>query len=155
MTKDSLHQEALARAKKAGIPVEYVELALRAKRKDRPYVVEFEVAVEGPFYRITKEGPSTILYINIDHPFYRYCYGLPGFTQRQRDMVEILLWSLAIPEVEGDDQTQKMYVQERQQWSKGLRYAFEKLNEIMDFDSLYEAELAKEFDEEWLEDEDG
>jgi hypothetical protein len=154
VTKDSLHQEALGRAKKANIPVEYVELALRAKRRDRPYVVEFEVAIEGPFYRITKEGPSTILYINIDHPFYRYCYGLPSSTEHQRDMIEILLWSLAIPEVEADDEKQLMYVRERQHWSKNLAIAFNELNKIMDFDSEWDAESYKEFDEEPEDDTD-
>ena len=130
---DSLHQEALERAAKVGISPDLMEMALRAERKDRPYIVELESKVEGSFYRCTQEGPSKILYINTHHPFFVECYMAEGSTPEYRDGLEIFLWVLGLGELEAEDErTRKFYVSERHIWSQRLGPALKQLAIAMD-----------------------
>jgi hypothetical protein len=130
MTTDSLHQEAAARGRRAGISSDLMEAALRAQRQDRPYVVEYEDKPCMPFYRVTLEGPSRILYINTAHPFFTELYAAPGATRRFRDGLEVFLWCLGICELQAAAPDQATYVQERRLWSGDLAIALPILSRI-------------------------
>jgi hypothetical protein len=129
-TADSLHQEAIRRAQKVGISPELMELALRAQRGDRPYVVELEDNGHTSFYRITIEGPSRILYINTGHPFFTEMYMGEGSTQAFRDGLEVFLWCLGLAELEASEADQVTYAQERHRWSQELAIALPLLTQI-------------------------
>lgn len=138
------------RAKRVGISPTLMEMALRAERRDRPYVVEFEsVEGESEFYRCTQEGPSKILYINTAHPFFSECYMVPGSTPSYRNGLEVLLWTLGLAELEASDEDRKRYVTERVYWSRRLAPALRQLAIINDHEGLrdYEASMAE--DGEW------
>lgn len=138
---DSLYQEARERAKKVNVAPDLMALAIRGERKDRPYVVEFESKVAGPFFRVTQEGPSKVLYINMDHPFFLDTYMAPGSTVRYRDALEVFLWTLGLCELEApDERTRLFYLQERQGWSERLRVAVPILAELMDHAGAREME---------------
>lgn len=134
---DSLAREAAERARKVGLTPEIMEAALLAKRGDRPFVVEIENRTSGEsFYRVTQEGESRILYLNIGHPFYDTIYSPPGATARYRAAVELMLWTLGISELDATPADAKIYAQERRVWSEHLRVGAPILDEILDLPGL-------------------
>jgi len=130
--RDSLRQEAMARAAKARISPEIMEQALLTERQGRPYIVELENETGRPFYRCTQEGPSRILYINIAHPFFTDMYASDASTPRFRDALELFLWILGTSELDAaDDAGRLTYERERHQWSQHLAAALPALSKIM------------------------
>jgi hypothetical protein len=143
MPEDQLTQEAQDRAKKVGISTEHMREALLAERAGKPYIVELEHKFGGSFYRCTQEGPSRILYLNVEHPFFVNCYMAPGSNAEFRTGVEVLLWTLGTAELDADEDKKKLYVQERVIWSRYLANALPELAKLMDFDSARDEEDLK------------
>lgn len=139
MTTDSLRQEAHERAKQARISVELMEEALLKERAGRPYIVEFEDKTEGPAFRVTQEGPSRILYINLDHPFFIEFYAHEQTTAAERAAIELFCWTLGIGALEADTEELRLfYAREGNVWHRQWRVAFRELAKLDDdYDGRY------------------
>jgi hypothetical protein len=149
--RDSLMIEARDRARRVHIRPDVMAAALLAQRGDRPFVTEIEDRTSGEsFFRVTQEGPTRVLYLNIGHPFYATIYDPPGATAQYRAAVEVFLWTLGISELDAPDREHDVYVQERRVWSEHLRVAAPILDELLD----YPGARALEADEEWADDND-
>lgn len=145
---DSLLVEATDRARRVGISPELMADALRQKRGDRPFVVEVENKTAGSsFFRVTQEGPTRVLYLNQDHPFYGTIYDPPGATRTYRAQIEIFLWVLGTAELDATDENRLIYQQERQRWSTVMGPAAKILDEMLGYPDDRDA-LAAMDDEE-------
>jgi hypothetical protein len=128
---DSLMIEAHDRARRVGISADLMAVALVAARGARPYVVELESKPEGNFFRVTQEGPSRVLYLNLSHPFYETIYDPPGATLRYRSAIEVLLWVLGTSALDATESDRAIYVQEQRMWSRFLRDAAPILDQML------------------------
>lgn len=133
-TNDSLLAEATCRARQAHISPEAMADAMRAHRNDRPFVTELEATTAGgAFFRVTQEGPSRVLYLNLDHPFYSTIYDPPGATAQYRSALEILLWVIGIEALEATGERRTTYLREFHGWSQRLNVAAPILDELLGY----------------------
>jgi hypothetical protein len=89
-----------------------------------PFVLELENNPEGPFYRTLMAGPTTIVYLNTDHPFYSEVYSplsASDAASGAKTGIELLLFALARAERQATEETQEIYRHERNEWSTILR----------------------------------
>jgi len=146
---DGLMAEAADRARRVGISASLMAAALVAHRGARAFVVEIEdKTAGGSFYRVTQEGPTRVLYLNIGHPFYATIYDPPGSTAQHRAFIETFLWILGTSELDAPEDRRVTYARERQRWSRDLATAAPLLDELLGYPDERAALAAAETDDD-------
>lgn len=114
-------------SKDTGVPEEDVAVAQEKIAREKPYKVEFvEQTPDDPFYTPTMVGTQVILRINTGHPWYREVYSRTASDQADlRAGLELMLWILAVSELDSPTETKGFYRAERREWSRKLADAFE------------------------------
>lgn len=128
--EENLRQDALRRAKKAGLDPDEVERDLVAQREGEDRRIDTEDIPGGPFYRCVQEGGQRALYLNVAHPFYDELYAAPSSTPHLRAGLEILLWTLGEAEVDAEPGSDRRMFYERDRaniWSPYLADALKVL----------------------------
>ncbi len=164
---DEAQQEAQANfrrrvkeiADQTGLPEEDVQAAQEQQQERRPYKVEFaRLAEDDPFYTPQMDGTQLVLRINTTHSWYREVYNRVGPDQAQlRSALELMLWVLAMAEIDSTGETKIFYRAERREWSRLLAAAYDihplVYNKAASLEEIAEADNAA-----WLEtdgDDDG
>lgn len=95
----------------------------RAKERvlNKQFTIELESAKEGPFYRTSYLGDSTIVYVNTDHPFYTTVFAALDDIPNAQIGVELLLFALARGERSAGLDGKNWYQSQRMVWSAALR----------------------------------
>ena len=132
--KDNFDREIDKIARDAGLPPEVVAEEKEREALARPYRVEIDRMVDGPFYRAEQRGGQLVLTLNSAHRFFNDLYttlsGPEGL--RVRAGLELLLFVLGQCEVEATTDGRIWYQSERIDWSRKLNAALTKLDEHMD-----------------------
>lgn len=138
---DSLLIEATDRARRVGLSTEVMAAALLAQRGNRQFVVEVEDKTSGgPFFRVTQEGPTRVLYLNFGHPFYKTIYDPPGATAKHRAFIETFLWIIGTTALDADPEKQQTYAVEMHRWSQYLAVAAPILDDVLELQGARDME---------------
>ena len=85
-----------------------------------PYRVEFEHALDQPFFRVGRRQGARTLHLNTAHRFYKEIYDGPVATPEMRSALEVLLFSLGDVMLEGTEEAQGRNRQQLAAWSRRL-----------------------------------
>ena len=142
--RQNLQREIDKVARTADLPAEVVAEQKERETESRPFKVELERMVEGPFYRAEQRGGQLVITINKAHRFFTDVYAtLQGHEgTRVRAALELLLFVLGQCEVEAATDGRIWYQSERIEWSRKLSAALIKLEEHIDVMSEVEVEIA-------------
>lgn len=88
-----------------------------------PYRVEFEHALDQPFFRVGRRHGARTLHLNTAHRFYEEIYDGPVATPEMRSALEVLLFSLGDVMLEGTEEAQGRNRQQLTAWSRRLDLA--------------------------------
>ena len=88
-----------------------------------PYRVEFEHALDQPFFRVGRRHGARTLHLNTAHRFYEEIYDGPVATPEMRSALEVLLFSLGDIMLEGTEEAQGRNRQQLAAWSRRLDLA--------------------------------
>lgn len=88
-----------------------------------PYRVEFEHALDQPFFRVGRRHGARTLHLNTAHRFYEEIYDGPVATPEMRSALEVLLFSLGDVMLEGTEEAQGRNRQQVTAWSRRLDLA--------------------------------
>ncbi|HEX6947168.1 MAG TPA: ATP-binding protein [Acidimicrobiia bacterium] len=111
----------------SGVDEAEIKKAQERLHKSRPYRVEFVHELDqDPFYTPYMEGTQVVLRVNTAHPWYREVYSaLEAHQAEVRSGLELLLWILAIHEIDASGEKRVFYRNERRSWSARLADAFD------------------------------
>jgi hypothetical protein len=88
-----------------------------------PYRVQFEHALDQPFFRVGRRHGARTLHLNTAHRFYEEIYDGPVATPEMRSALEVLLFSLGDVMLEGTEEAQGRNRQQVTAWSRRLDLA--------------------------------
>lgn len=136
-------REAAKIASDSNRPTEEVVREMVDDIAQRPFKLMFEQLEGAPIYRCERYGAQLRLYVNMRHRFYTDLYAAPGTTERTRTALELLLFALAVAEVDATGDRETFYRAERGEWSKTLDLylaTFDKRQPLEDIKSAAEGE---------------
>ena len=144
IAKENLERDIEKVAKETELPTEVIAQQRAQEAETRPFKVELERMVEGPFYRAEQRGGQLVIVINKAHRFFTDVYAsLQGHEGlRVRAALELLLFVLGQSEIETTTDGRIWYQSERIDWSRKLNAALTKLEEHIDVMSEVEVEIA-------------
>lgn len=160
LADEGLRREIKRRAEQAGVEPEVIAEAVKKEAEERPYKVEEENTVLGPFFRVEQRGSQTVLIINQDHPFYSEVYARPllitgvreeelrAATVQFRAGLELLLFCIGLCELKGTKETRIFYEVERIEWSNTLRAALKQLEKQPEVKAKLDMVTTGELDED-------
>jgi hypothetical protein len=142
--RENLDREIEKVARETDLPAQVVAQQKEQEVESRPFKVELERMVEGPFYRAEQRGGQLVVVINKGHRFFTDVYAtLQGHDGlRVRAALELLLFVLGQSEIETTTDGRIWYQSERIDWSRKLNAALTKLEEHIDVMSEVEVEIA-------------
>jgi hypothetical protein len=143
----NLDEEVKKISKKTGKDEKEVKEELEFELKDRPYLLEEEDMPGAPFYRVEQFGGQKKLFLNKGHRFYKDIYMSPDSTPRLRYGLEVLLFVMGDCELSAEGDRKLFYQTERQEWSKWLNIALDRLSK---WNNDMDAESSKEENEQAL-----
>lgn len=123
----NLREKVKKLAEETGVAEEEIEEAQQKKHAEKPYRVAFEQqTADEPFYTPRMEGTQLVLRINTGHPWYEQLFGKLGPNDAEfRSGIELMLWVLAMSEIDATGEIRVFYRSERPEWSRKLAMAFE------------------------------
>lgn len=149
----NLREKVKKLAEETGVAEEEIEEAQQKKHTEKPYRVAFEQqTADEPFYTPRMEGTQLVLRINTGHPWYEQLFGKLGPDDAEfRSGIELMLWVLAMSEIDATGEIRVFYRSERAEWSRKLAMAFE-LHPVI----FNKVGSRQELDDEipWVEDDD-
>jgi hypothetical protein len=142
---ENLDRQIELAVRKTGVQRELVAAEKQREAGERPYKIEFEPIIEGPFYRPELRGSQLVIILNTAHPFFSEIYApLQGFEgNRVRVGLELLLFVLGQSETEAPKERRDWYRSERGDWSVKLSTVLSRLEDNIG-DLVQEAELLDE-----------
>lgn len=126
--EQSFNDEVKDRAQKTGKPEGQIKEELLLEINSKPYYVLEDNLPGAPFFRVEQLGGQKRLYINKDHRFYKDIYMGPNSTSMLRYNLEVLLFVIGECELSSEDERKLFYQTEKQEWSKNLNIALDKLS---------------------------
>ena len=123
--KETLDREIDKIAKETDLPADVIAAQRAQEAEARPFKVEIDRMVEGPFYRAEQRGGQLVIVINKSHRFFTDVYAtLQGHEGlRVRAALELLLFVLGQSEIETTTDGRIWYQSERIDWSRKLNAA--------------------------------
>ena len=120
--QENLQREIDRTAKETGVQRKLIAAEKERETAERPFKIEFQPVIEGPFYRPELRGSQLVIILNTAHPFFTEIYSpLQGFEgKRVRAGLELLLFVLGQAETEAPRERRNWYRSERGDWSVKL-----------------------------------
>lgn len=126
-SEKNLKEEVRKRTRVTGETEEKAKQEIELLIKERPYFLEEEEMTGAPFYRVAQVGGQKKLFLNKSHRFYSDIYMSPTSTPALRYSLEVLLFVMGDCELSSSGDRKLFYETERQEWSKLLNVALDRL----------------------------
>jgi hypothetical protein len=145
--QEAVEREIKERSRKSGVPAEHVGRQLLQEIEGFRYKLEEKSQPYGPFFYVERRGGQGVLCINTAHRFYTDVYAGPESTPRLRAALELLLFVIGDCELDAGEDRRLFYESERNEWSKQLNIALDRLNQRDNIDDQSSADAAESEEE--------
>ncbi|MHC4620304.1 MAG: ATP-binding protein [Planctomycetota bacterium] len=145
--QEAVEREVQERSRKSGVPAEKVRPQLLQEIQGFPYKLEEKSQPYGPFFYVERRGGQGVVCMNTAHRFYTDVYAGPESTPRLRAALELLLFVIGDCELGAGEDRRLFYESERNEWSKQLNIALDRLNQRNNIDDQSSADAAESEEE--------
>jgi hypothetical protein len=120
--RKNLERKVKEKAATTGVSEEAIREELTVETTRKRFLVELvSIGENGVFFNPEQRGLQTVLQINVDHPFFKDVYSKIKPEQFElRSGLELLLFTLALCELDATGQKAAFYLNERIRWGQYL-----------------------------------
>jgi hypothetical protein len=120
--RKNLERKVKEKAATTGVSEEAIREELTVETTRKRFLVELvSIGENGVFFNPEQRGLQTVLQINVDHPFFKDVYSKIKPEQFElRSGLELLLFTLALCELDANGQKAAYYLNERIRWGQYL-----------------------------------
>jgi len=129
--KKRLDEEAHRRAEGAGVPPKEVLHKVEEEAQPRYKITSQVMPASAAFYEPEQFGGQTRVVLNQRHPFFTRIYNGPTATADSREVLDLLLLTLAEAELNSDGERGLWYQSERTTWSQRLNIGIDRYEQIV------------------------
>jgi len=134
------------KAKETGLDEETLRKSYLVENSTGSFEVRHESISGNVFYSIKQEGGTVVLTYNENHPFYENLYAIGSGSEatRFRTGIDLLLYSMGIQELDGNNEIKTFYTAEKIGWTDKLSILMPRIDDYLISSPIDDQQSAEE-----------